>query len=221
VRDAGKPALVQAPGTAVRRNVTAGEPISAENLFTPGRGTGFMAAMVSPGMKAIGVTVTAASTASGFVLPGDLVDVVLTVDLRRNDMSLPGGGRYASEVILRDVRVLAVDQTLTPGSSTVTGVGRRPGSKSGAAQAKDDSGTPGEVAMVGKTVALEVTPADGERLLAAQAAGTLSLALRSLAIPENKEDPNSSFVSDVDSSRALRMAVGGGVKVIKGGTVAH
>ena len=73
-------------------------------------------------------------------------------------------------------------------------------------------------AMVGKTVALEVTPADGERLLAAQAAGTLSLALRSLALGE-KEIAKGTFTSDVDTSRALRLAVGGGVKVIKGGEI--
>jgi pilus assembly protein CpaB len=218
VRDKSQDTRAQAPGTAARRNITAGEPISADNLFTPGRNSGFMAAMVLPGMKAVGVTVTAASTASGFVLPGDLVDVVLTVDLRRNEVALPGGGRYASEVILHGVRVLAVDQTLTPGTAAPSSRSKRISSKSGAAQAND--APPEDVAMVGKTVALEVTPADGERLLAAQAAGTLSLALRSLAISEAKEDTKS-FASDVDSSRALRMAVGGGVKVIRGGDVAH
>lgn len=222
-RESNEDPLSPVSGNAVRRNILAGEPIGAESLFTPGRNTGFMAGMVEPGMKAVGVTVTAASTASGFVLPGDLVDVILTVDLRKNEVVLPGGGRYASEIILRGVRVLAVDQTLSPSvSSSSTTKSRRTSSKKGnvvkSAQAADEGGVPEEMAMVGKTVALEVTPADGERLLAAQAAGTLSLALRSLALGE-KEIAKGTFTSDVDTSRALRLAVGGGVKVIKGGEI--
>ena len=223
IRNNGETTMAQIPGAAVRRNVVAGEPISADALFTPGQGTGFMSGMVSPGRKAVGVTVTAASTASGFVLPGDFVDVILTVDLRRNEVMLPGGGRFASEVILRGVRVLAVDQTLTPGTAASSGRGRRGNSRGAVsqAQAKDEPVTPEDVAMVGKTVALEVTPADGERLLAAQAAGTLSLALRSLAISDDRGDAKRGFASDVETSRALRLAVGGGVKVIKGGEVAR
>ena len=121
------------------------------------------------------------------------------------------------------MRVLAVDQTLTPGTAASSGRGRRGNSRGAVsqAQAKDEPVTPEDVAMVGKTVALEVTPADGERLLAAQAAGTLSLALRSLAISDDRGDAKRGFASDVETSRALRLAVGGGVKVIKGGEVAR
>jgi Flp pilus assembly protein CpaB len=121
--------------------------------------------------------------------------------------------------------VLAVDQTLTPGAAGPSSThSKRVSSRNPTpqAQAKDDpNAAPEEVAMVGKTVALEVTPADGERLLAAQAAGTLSLALRSLAITDDHDDPKRGFASDVETSRALRLAVGGGVRVIKGGEVAH
>ena len=225
IRNPSQNILDQLPGIAVRHSLVAGEPISAQALFTPGIGSGFMAGMVAPGKKAVGVTVTAASTASGFVLPGDLVDVILTVDLRKAEVAMPGGGRYAAEKILHAVRVLAVDQSLTPGapaSGNVKTRKKRPeGDKGGqgAAQAAETAAAPDEVAMVGKTVALEVTPEEAERLLAAQATGTLSLALRSLALSET-DDRDLPFTADVDTSRALRSAVGGGVRVIKGGEVA-
>ena len=188
IRNNGETTMAQIPGAAVRRNVVAGEPISADALFTPGQGTGFMSGMVSPGRKAVGVTVTAASTASGFVLPGDFVDVILTVDLRRNEVMLPGGGRFASEVILRGVRVLAVDQTLTPGTAASSGRGRRGNSRGAVsqAQAKDEPVAPEDV-----------------------------------AISDDRGDAKRGFASDVETSRALRLAVGGGVKVIKGGEVAR
>ena len=207
IRDEAKGIMDYLPGPAVRRSLAAGEPITGESVFKPGDG-GFMSGMIFPGQKAVGITVTAASTASGFVLPGDYVDVILTIDLRKADGMLPGGGRFASETILSGVRILAVDQSMVPGKSS------KP--KRGNNQDDEDEE---ELSIVGKTVAIEVTRKQAERVLAAQSAGSLSLALRSMALAEEQDSEASPFTVDVDMSEVLRAAIGGGVKIIKGGQV--
>lgn len=220
LRDPNKKPLEHLPGLWLRRSILEGEPITAKAVFNPGDKSGFMAGMIGAGKKAVGITVTAASTASGFVLPGDTVDVIMTVDMKKAEGILPGGGRFASETILRAVRVLAVDQSIIPGEG---GKGKqakksnnqKPDPAAAAAGAEAE-----EVAIVGKTVAIEVTPEEAERVLAAQAAGSLSLALSSMAEAEPSSEKTSPYTVDVDMSRALRSATGGGVKVIKGGQVA-
>jgi pilus assembly protein CpaB len=200
----------QIPGTATRRPLIAGEPITASAVFSPGDGNGFMPQMLEPGKKAVGVTVTAASTASGFVLPGDLVDVILTVDLQKIEITPSFDGRFASQTILRKVKVLAVDQSLN--ASEAKPAKRRRTSKTTEEEkpASDkETAEQEEIAIIGKTVALEVTPAEAERLLAAQAAGTLSLSLRSLAVDETQRE----------GTTGLRPATAGGVRVIRGGAV--
>lgn len=220
LRKQDETALESVAGSATRRAVLTGEPLNAAALFKPGTTNGFMPAMITPGKKAVGITVTAASTASGFVLPGDIVDVILTIDLRKAEVTLPGGGRYASETILRNVRVLAVDQALNPGA-VVNPKTRRAARQPEAPAAEAAPPPPEETAVVGKTVAIEMTGEESERVLAAQAAGSLSLALRSLAYPATAEGTAPAYTRDVDMSRVLRMATGGGVKVIKGGEVAR
>lgn len=223
VRKASASALDQAPGSAARRNLLVGEPITANALFTPGHGNGFMATMIAPGKKAVGVTVTAASTASGFVLPGDMVDVILTVDLKKAEVNLPGGGRFASEAVLKSVKVLAVDQMLTRASNGAA-KSKRPRRDQAQSQTQSQSADDAaneDVSMVGKTVALEVTPEEADRLLAAQAVGSLSLVLRSLAQVDGADEGDLPFTADVDTSRALRTAVGGGIRIVKGGQVEH
>lgn len=219
LRKQDETALNSVAGSATRRAVLSGEPLNAAALFKPGNTNGFMPAMITPGKKAVGITVTAASTASGFVLPGDIVDVILTIDLRKAEVTLPGGGRYASETILRNVRVLAVDQALNPGA--VVNPKAHRAARQPDAPTAEAAPPPEETAVVGKTVAIEATGEESERVLAAQAAGSLSLALRSLASPSTAEGAPPAYTRDVDMSRVLRMATGGGVKVIKGGEVAR
>jgi pilus assembly protein CpaB len=218
IRVEDEPAMGRLPGSATRRPITAGEPITAAALFAPGGTKGMMPGMLMPGKKAVGITVSAASTASGFVLPGDFVDVILTVDLQKAEVSLPGGGRYAAETILRSVRVLAVDQAINSGNATA---GAKRSVKNVSAGKDDQQNQPEEVAMVGKTVAIEATPEEAERVLAAQATGSLSLVLRSLAVSDTPDPVTGEYTRDVDTSRVLRLATGGGVKVIKGGQIVH
>jgi pilus assembly protein CpaB len=136
-------------GVVVRAPLVTGQPITEASIVHAGA-TGFLAATIKPGMRAIGVPVNADTSAGGFILPNDRVDVVLT-----RDMS--GGAQiknFQSETILRDVRVLAVDQTAQP--------------------QKDQQ------SVVGKTATLELKPEQAELLVRSQQMGVLSLALRAL-----------------------------------------
>ena len=145
-------------GTVVRHPITAGEPVTQGSLVAPGD-RGFLAAALTPGMRAITVPVSAQSGVAGFVFPGDRVDMVLT-----QSVSGDGPPLRASETILRNLRVLATDQ------STV--------------QQKNDKGK--TIVRAFRTVTLEVTPTIAEKIAVAQTIGTLSLSLRSLADNESE-----------------------------------
>ena len=145
-------------GTVVRHPVTAGEPVTQGSLVSPGD-RGFLAAALTPGMRAITVPVDAKSGVAGFVFPGDRIDIVLTQTVQGEESST----LKASETILRNLRVLATDQSTT--QETVEGV----------TQVK-----------AFRTVTLEVTPSIAEKVAVAQTIGTLSLALRSLADNQNE-----------------------------------
>lgn len=145
-------------GTVVRHPVTAGEPVTQGSLVSPGD-RGFLAAALTPGMRAITVPVDAKSGVAGFVFPGDRVDMVLTQTVSGEE----GSPLKTSETILRNLRVLATDQSTT--QTTVDGKTQ---------------------VRAFRTVTLEVTPTIAEKVAVAQTIGTLSLALRSLADSENE-----------------------------------
>lgn len=140
-------------GTVVRFPVTAGEPVTQGSLVKPGD-RGFLAAALGPGMRAITVPVSAKTGVGGFVFPGDRVDLVLTQSVKGEGE----GELRASETILRNIRVLATDQSTT--QETIDG---------------------NTVVKQFSTVTLEVTPKIAEKVSVAQTIGTLSLSLRSIA----------------------------------------
>src|SRR4051812_8641436 len=152
----GKPGASPAGliGTVVRTEITAGQPLTQGSLIKPGE-RGFLAAALGPGMRAVTVAVSATSGVAGFIFPGDRVDMVLTQDVQ-------GGGDgpplRASETIIRNIRVLAVDQRLN---------------------ARDEHGN--QVPQSAATVTFEATPKIAEKIAVAQTIGQLSLSLRSLA----------------------------------------
>jgi pilus assembly protein CpaB len=133
----------------VREPVLAGEPIQDRKLVRAGE-SGFMAVVLAPGMRAMAVPVKVQTAAGGFILPGDRVDVIVsrTVKIDEED-------QIVSQTVMRNIRVLAVDQTTEP-----------------AADAQ---------AVVGATATLEVASRDSESLALAAAQGELSLVLRSYA----------------------------------------
>ena len=141
-------------GTVVRFPITAGQPVTQGTLVAPGD-RGFLAAALSPGMRAVTITVSQKTGVAGFVFPGDRVDLMLTQTVRSNDA---GESLKAAETILRNLRVLATDQ------STETEI---------------ENGK--TVVRSARTVTLEVTPRIGEKIAVADTIGVISLSLRSIA----------------------------------------
>ena len=95
-------------GAVVRQGIAAGEPVVAGRVVRPGE-RGFLAAVLHPGMRAVSVAVNATTAASGFIFPGDRIDLLLT--------HAPGGRRI-SETVLTNIRVLATDQSTNDQNAT-------------------------------------------------------------------------------------------------------
>ncbi|RME64447.1 MAG: Flp pilus assembly protein CpaB [Alphaproteobacteria bacterium] len=92
-------------GKVVRHSIAAGEPIVGDKIVGPGE-QGFLAAILTPGMRAVTVAVNQTTGIAGFIFPGDRVDLILT-----HEVAVPGGNpRQVSETVLHNVRILAVDQ---------------------------------------------------------------------------------------------------------------
>ncbi|WP_407185706.1 Flp pilus assembly protein CpaB [Bradyrhizobium centrosematis] len=144
----------QVAGSIARAPFIQGEPIRDQKLVKAD-GSGFMAAILPSGMRAISTEISPETGAGGFILPNDRVDVLLTRRLKNPDQASGAPDIVTSEIILANIRVLAIDQ---------------------APKEKD-----GQNSVVGKTVTLELNPAQTATLSAARQSGTLSLALRSIA----------------------------------------
>jgi pilus assembly protein CpaB len=154
----GKTDMTKLLGTVVRFPVTAGQPLTQGALVAPGD-RGFLAAALGPGMRAITVPVSAKTGVGGFVFPGDRVDLVLTQEVQ----SAGAAQLKTSETILRNIRVLATDQSTE--TESVDGK---------------------TVVKAFRTVTLEVTPRIAEKVSVAETIGELSLTLRPLS--DNQAD---------------------------------
>src|SRR5215468_2125718 len=154
-------AIHELAGAITRVPFFAGEPIRESKLIKAS-GSGYMAAILPEGMRAISVEISPETGAGGFILPNDHVDVILT---RRDKAAEKAAGTeiHVSEVILNNVRVLAIDQTVEEKN--------------------------GQRVVVGKTATLELSPRQSETLALARQQGTLSLALRSLVDFNSKDKP--------------------------------
>jgi pilus assembly protein CpaB len=146
-------ATTQIAGSIARSPIITGEPIREVKLVKA-NGSGFMAAILPAGMRAISTEISPETGAGGFILPNDRVDVILS-KREKNPDKTGAPDIINSEVILSNVRVLAIDQ---------------------APKEKD-----GQNAVVGKTVTLELKSEQAETLARARQSGPLSLALRSIA----------------------------------------
>jgi pilus assembly protein CpaB len=156
IRRSDRPeAISQLGGWIARSPFVAGEPIRDQKLVKAD-GSGFMAAILPSGMRAVSTEISAETGAGGFILPNDHVDVILSKRLKSpNPDGAAGPDIITSAVILSNIRVLAIDQ---------------------APKEKD-----GQNAVLGKTATLELKPDDVNVLGKARNSGTLSLALRSIA----------------------------------------
>jgi len=166
IRKGDKPgAINDLSGSIARTPFVAGEPIREAKLIKA-NGSGFLAAMLPAGKRAISTEISPETGAGGFILPNDHVDVILTRRDREAEKRA-GVDSHMSETILTNVRILAIDQTI------------------------EEKG--GQRVVVGKTATLELTPRQAETLALSRQLGTLSLALRSLAdanrtTVDNEED---------------------------------
>lgn len=140
-------------GSIARSPFIAGEPIREPKLIKAD-GSGFMAAILPQGMRAVSTEISAETAAGGFILPNDRVDVILTRHEKNPDPKA-SGDLIVPSILLSNVRVLAIDQS---------------------PKEKD-----GQNSVIGKTVTLELKPEQATLLAGARQAGTLSLALRSIA----------------------------------------
>lgn len=174
-------------GAITRREFAQGEPLTEGDLVKPSD-RHFLTAVLRPGHRAMAIAVDAANSASGLILPGDFVDVMLTQNF--GDNVATNGHRSVGEAVLRNVRVVAVDQSL--------GAQTRP------------AGPPASTAAelrVPKTMTLEVKERDAQKLVVAMQLGKLQLAVRSLAgagiaLKEEAREPPPVWASDV--SEAIR-----------------
>ncbi len=141
-------------GTVVKNPITAGQPVTTGSLVAPGD-RGFLAAALGPGMRAVTIPVSSRTGVAGFVFPGDHVDLLLTQTVKGEGESQP---LRAAETILKNLRVLATDQSTD--QETVDGKTRVKGFS---------------------LVTVEATPKIAEELAVAEALGTISLSLRSIA----------------------------------------
>lgn len=164
--------LADYQGAVLRRAVKAGEALKNGDIVRRGVG-GLLPAVLTPGMRAVSIAVSATSGNAGFIAPGDRVDLLLTHRIRVKDG--PGAevsDSLVSETFMENIRVLAVDQMMN---------------------------NPDNQAVLAKTITVEVTPQQAEQINVASEMGKISLTLRSLAgtaadapkpKEENKESAN-------------------------------
>jgi pilus assembly protein CpaB len=193
-REAGDDASLDGPdarrtlaGAMVRGSLSVGDVIRAKDVMRPGD-HGFLAAVLGPGMRAVSVGVDTISGTAGLIWPGDRIDVILTQAI--SDPAVPVGRRLAAETVLSGVRVIAIDQQLLQGV---------------APDAAADNNK-------ARTVTLEVTSAEAERVSVATRIGKLSLTVRSAdrngVLADAGQLPKTTWASDVSPALGTNVAQG-------------
>lgn len=171
-------------GWVAKNPIVGGEPISEAKIIAPGN-RGFLAAVLRPGMRAISVPVTITSGISGFIFPGDQVDLLLTYSVPATVSSdkdkKSSYDHKAAETVLRDIRVIAIDQRLE--------------SKAGEA-------------VPAHTATFEVSAKQTEVILLASEIGKVTLILRPL-VPDPAEqattEPSRAEAPDADRPMAATL----------------
>ncbi|MBT3238020.1 MAG: Flp pilus assembly protein CpaB [Rhodospirillaceae bacterium] len=187
----GKREIKEFEASVVRNALTPGQPITDALVVHPGD-RGFLAAVLNVGNRAVSVPVNATSGISGFIFPGDRVDLILTSKFNAKGGDGESRARYVSKTLLTGLRVLAIDQKT---------------------ESKD-----GEVSPA-KTVTMEVTPKQAEKVAVGMAMGNLSLSLQSLARNDVAfaETRPSGFTLDTEVNSLVAGSTGGGqINVLRG-----
>ena len=158
-------ALEKSVGAVAKIAMAEGEPITPAKIAHPGGG-GWMAAIISPGMRAISIEISAETAAGGFIQPNDHVDVLMTRDVEPSQNAAAGGqvlAKARAHVILQNVHLLAIDAIYSQPTK----------------DAKEGKTGEGGV-LVGTRATLELASKDAALIAAAQKGGRLTLALRSV-----------------------------------------
>jgi pilus assembly protein CpaB len=168
------------PGSLIRNFVEAGSPVTLQDILRP-RDRGFLASVLAPDSRAISIKVDEEAGVSGLIRPGDHVDVVLTQVFEKVDTAR----RALSETVLRNVRVIAIDQEIVQGARPISG-------------------------MAGKqaqTVSLELTQVQVKKVTVAKQLGTLSFAVRAAVDQWDKADTGAMSSCDVSPELARQYAI--------------
>lgn len=184
-------------GATIRREVKAGECLSQDLFLFPGN-PGFIAAVLSPGMRAVSIPTSAVSSNSGLVNAGDWVDVIVSLGKTTAESMAQEGDRtagysnLASQTILENVRVLASN------SNTASLVPQT--AEEERAESRRSANTQPQRRAVYETITLEVTPEAAEKLAVAKELGALQVALRGLRdgdAPVKRADDKVTRLEDV------------------------
>jgi pilus assembly protein CpaB len=170
------------PGSLVRKFVDAGSPVTLQDILRP-RDRGFLASVLAPDSRAISIKVDEESGVSGLIRPGDHVDVVLTQVFDKADPAR----RALSETVLRNVRVIAIDQEIAQGGRAISAVAGK----------------------LAQTVSLELTQEQVKKITVAKQLGTLSLAVRAAVEQWDKADTGAVSSCDVSPELARQNALAG------------
>jgi pilus assembly protein CpaB len=166
-------------GALLRRYLDAGSALVAGDILHP-RDRGFLAAVLTPGTRAVSIGVDAITGDGGLIWPGDRVDLILTQELSEKDAPL--ARRIVGETVMTDVRVVAVDQSIAQGA-VVSG----------------DSAT----GRLARTVTLEMSSQQAERAVVAEHLGKITLAIRAVDGMADANDRHGSvYGADVSSALA-------------------
>ncbi len=157
VGDDGRNVLI---GSVARQTLSKGVPIARSSVVQPGD-RGFLAAVLPQGKRAISIPISEVAGISGLVLPGDRVDIILTYSLLGDTIDAERDVR-ASETVMANIRVLALDQRLHQ------------------TQAAADGKPLGDAPPIARTATLQVTPRQAEMITLATSLGDLSLVLNSV-----------------------------------------
>lgn len=141
----------------VRSPILEGEPISESKLVKAG-GSGVMAALLKPGMRAVTTRISVDTAAGGFIQPGDRVDIILTQTIQPPTTQINSTQNeriFIADTIFENVHVLAIDQTYS-------------------------TGVEGGATVIGSTATFEMSQDDAEVLQQSVSKGDLSLTLRGI-----------------------------------------
>ncbi|MBX3597798.1 MAG: Flp pilus assembly protein CpaB [Rhizobiaceae bacterium] len=181
-------ALEKLNSSLARVPLYTGEPLRRNKLV--GDGQSFLSSILPAGRRAVAVQIAADTSAGGFILPNDFVDVIMT---RRADAQQGGANGFTTETILKNIKVLAIDQTI---------------------QEDED----GKKVRVGDTATLELTSQQAEIItVAQQMADRLTLALRSVADAQEKPGGEADYlVSGEGRTGTIRLIKSGEVTEVGG-----